>query len=80
MTLAIKDIRHNGTQYTSIESYNAECRYAEFCDRLQAAMLSVIMLNIVMPIAVLPIIERLQAYLIFWSSKLVCLFLPDTTK
>jgi hypothetical protein len=79
MTLAINDIQHSGTQYTSIESYNAECRYPEFCNRLQAAMLSVIMLIIIMPSAVLPIIQRLQAYLILWSSKRVCLFLSVTT-
>jgi hypothetical protein len=63
MTLAINDIQHNGHQYTSIKSYNAECRYAEFCNRLQATMLSVIMLNIIMPSAMVPIIPRLQAYL-----------------
>ncbi len=80
MTLAINDTQHSGTQYTSIESYNAECRYPEFCDRLQAAMLSVIMLIIIVPSAALPIIQRLQAYLILWRSKLLCLFLSDTTK
>jgi hypothetical protein len=47
MTVSLNDFQHNDTEQTNIECCNAENRYSECHDYLNA-MLSVVMLSIVM--------------------------------